>query len=186
MQTFFDSIRNSLFKKLTTDQVKGMEAIIVYWRTLDIHDDRKLAYILATAYHETAATMQPIEEFGKGKGKDYGKRLKMSRRPYTDTENLFYGRGLVQLTWYENYQKAGKLLGKDLIKNPELMLDMNNSVIVLVQGMITGFFTGKKLSHYFTARMTAPKLARRIINGNDKSDLIAQHYAKFLIALNTL
>ncbi len=29
--------------------------------------------MLATVYHETAKTMQPIEEYGRGVGRDYGK-----------------------------------------------------------------------------------------------------------------
>lgn len=182
-ETFFKKIRLSLFKKLNQSQVEGLEAFIDYWQKLDIYDNRKLAYILATVYHETATTMQPIEEFGKGRGKIYGKRIKMSGKPYTDTQNLFYGRGHVQLTWYENYQKAGKFLGKNLIEKPEIMLQLDDSVIVSVQGMLTGMFTGKDLSDYFNSRLTAPKQARRIINGADCADKIAGYYTLFLSAL---
>lgn len=182
-ELFFKKIRLSLFKKLNQSQVEGIEAFLDYWQSLDIHDSRKLAYILATVYHETAGTMQPIEEFGKGKGKPYGKRVKMSGKPYTDTQNLFYGRGHVQLTWYENYEKAGKFLDKNLIEKPEIMLQLKDSVTVSVQGMITGMFTGKDLNDYFNIRLTAPKQARRIINGLDCADKIAGYYSLFLSAL---
>lgn len=180
---FFTQIRTSLFKKLTTLQVEGMEAIIDYWQTKDLYDNRKIAYILATVYHETAATMQPIEEYGKGRNKPYGKRLKMSRKPYADTENIFYGRGFVQLTWYENYEKAGKLLNRDLISEPELMLEVKYSAQVAIEGMLSGMFTGKKLSDYFNSRQTAPVQARRIINGTDKADKITNYYKLFLAAI---
>ena len=53
-------------------------------------DLRWLAYILATDYHETAYTMQPIEEYGKGAGYDYGE-------PDPVTGEIYFGTGLVQL-----------------------------------------------------------------------------------------
>lgn len=182
--TFFSKIREYLFKSFSQGQVDGLDAFLDYWRGLGINDKRQLAYILATVYHETATTMQPIEEYGKGKGKPYAKRIKMNRKPYTNTENIFYGRGHVQLTWYENYQKAGKLLGKDLINNPELMLDLSDSVTVACQGMLTGLFTGKKLSNYFTPKLSDPRNARRIINGLDCSDKIVTYYKLFYAALS--
>ena len=42
------------------------------WTPALADDLRWLAYMLATTFHETARTMQPIEEYGKGKGKTYG------------------------------------------------------------------------------------------------------------------
>jgi hypothetical protein len=58
-----------------------------------------LAYVLATVYHETASTMEPIEEYGKGAGHSYGE-------PDPETGQVYDGRGYVQLTWKDNYQKA--------------------------------------------------------------------------------
>ncbi|MEE4406756.1 hypothetical protein [Enterobacter mori] len=58
-----------------------------------------LAYVLATTYHETAFTMQPIEEYGKGAGHPYGE-------PDPETGLAYYGRGYVQLIWKDNYQKV--------------------------------------------------------------------------------
>src|SRR5689334_1254801 len=97
-KTFYDTIRPSLFKGTLTDkQVEGMEAIFDEWEKQALTDTRWLAYILATAFHETARTMQPIEEFGKGKGRDYGKKLKMGggpgkRIPYITPDKIYYGR----------------------------------------------------------------------------------------------
>lgn len=182
-EVFFDKIRKSLFKKLNQKQAEGIKAFLDYWHTLNIDDNRKLAYILATVYHETAFTMQPIEEFGKGKGKPYGTKIKMNGKPYIDTDNIFYGRGHVQLTWYDNYLKAGKLLSADLISNPEIMLNLKESVIVTTQGMLTGMFTGKRLSDYFNGRTTSPRQARRIVNGLDCAAKIAGYYSLFLSAL---
>lgn len=180
---FFGEIRKTLFKNgLSQSQVDGLNSL------LDVLENSKIgvnhaAYMLATAYHETAATMQPIEEYGKGKGRDYGRRLKMSRQPYAASFPIYYGRGYVQLTWYENYEKAGKKLGLDLLQQPELALVAEHAAAIMIFGMAEGWFTGKKLDDYigdYTANYTA---ARRIINGTDKAEKIAAEAAAFELAL---
>lgn len=177
-KSFYDTIRPTLFNgKISESQFKGLEAILSEYSRLCVNDVRKLAYILATAYHETAKTFQPIAEYGKGKNYDYGKKLKMSRKPYTTPDKLYYGRGFVQLTWYENYAAMGKQLGLDLLNNPDLLLTLKPSIDVMFFGMTKGMFTGRKLSDYFTADKTDWVNARKIINGLDAAERIAG-YAK--------
>lgn len=182
---FFDTVRKSLFSgKLNNGQVEGMSAVLDEWDTGKWQNDlNRLAYMFATAYHETAFTMQPIEEYGKGKGRPYGKCLCMSRKPYTDTKNLFYGRGLVQLTWYENYKLAGDRVGVDLIHYPEKACELAIAVEIMFHGMFEGWFTGKKLSDYFNDKVVDFTKARKIINGLDKAELIASYARKFRSAL---
>ena len=51
----------------TYHQVDGMNYILDTWEDAPPSDDlRWLAYALATTYHETAATMLPIAEYGYG------------------------------------------------------------------------------------------------------------------------
>lgn len=182
---FFDAVRSNLFGGvLDQSQVDGHNAILDVWEADWADGDlRWLAYMLATTYHETARTMQPIEEYGKGRGHPYGKRLKMSGVAYNDTENLFYGRGDVQLTWYENYEKAGKKLGQDFINHPELVMRPDNSAAIMFNGMTEGWFTGKKLADYFNQDAADWVNARRIINGLDKAELIASYGRKYFDAL---
>ena len=183
---FYDLIRQSLFGgKLTAKQVQGIEAIIDEYslRAAHMQDLRWLAYILATTFHETGKTMAPVEEIGKGRGHDYGQHLKLSRKPYSTKLPLYYGRGMVQLSWYENYELAGKKLGIDLLNHPELALDLNISTKILFSGMIEGWFTGKKLQDYFSAEKEDWANARRIINGTDKAELVADYAKKFYEAL---
>ncbi|WP_343314413.1 glycoside hydrolase family 19 protein [Brucella sp. BE17] len=125
----------------------------------------QMAYVLATAYHETAHTMKPIIERG-------GEKYLRSKNYYP-----FFGRGYVQITWRENYVKAGKALGADFVKKPELLLKAEYAAPILIVGMIEGWFTGKKLSDYITLQKSDFKGARRIVNGTDRADLIAG-YAK--------
>lgn len=176
---FFGQIRG-LFGRISQSQVDGLNSLLDAVGGCLINE---AAYMLATAYHETAHTMQPIEEYGKGRGKDYGKRLKMSRKPYSDTLPLYYGRGYVQLTWYENYEKAGKKVGVDLLNEPGLALSAPIAAKIMREGMLEGWFTGKKLSDYVGLRTADYVGARRIINGTDKANLIADYAVAFELAL---
>lgn len=183
---FFDNIRSQLFDgRLTQKQVNGLTAILNEWEANNAkQDDRWLAYMLATTHHETDRTMSPIEEYGKGKGRKYGKRIKMNGKAYTNTTNIFYGRGFIQLTWYENYEKAGKKLKADFIKNPKLTLDLKYATPIMFLGMIEGWFTGKKLSQYFNTTKEDWTNARRIINGTDKANLIASYAKKYYSSIS--
>ena len=176
---FFIQIR-SLFGRMSQSQVEGLNSLLDAVGGCLINE---AAYMLATAYHETAHTMQPIEEYGKGRRYDYGKRLKMSRKPYSDTLPIYYGRGYVQLTWYENYDKAGRLLKLDLLRQPELALQADVAAKIMREGMIEGWFTGKKLNDYVGLRTADYVGARRIINGTDKANLIAGYAVAFELAL---
>jgi len=139
---------------------------------------QQIAYVLATAYHE--CKLIPCDEIGKGKGKPYGKKIKYNRTTYSMPDKLYFGRGFVQLTWYELYERFGKLLGVDLLNSPELALQPLIATEILVLGMYRGLFTGAKLDRYINANKTDYLSARKIINGTDKSELIKGYALKFL------
>lgn len=188
--SFYKKVKVAFFGgKLSQSQVDGMESILNEWeKTCPKGDIRHLAYILATTYHETAATMAPIEEYGRGAGRKYGKKIKMSGQTYDKPDKVFYGRGYVQLTWYENYEKMGALLKIDLLNHPEYALNPYWAAKIMFEGMLTaasakGDFTGKHLDQYFNKTTEDPINARRIINGLDQAAKIAAHYHKFLNAL---
>ena len=188
-QVFFDEIRHSLFSdRITQNQIDGLNFKLAAWEKSGLTDIRWLAYMLATSYHETAKTMQPIEEYGRGKGRPYGQKLRHDGKPYAFPDKLYYGRGDVQLTWYENYEAMGKLLGIPLLEQPELALVPEISAKIMIEGMTRGKsnrgdFTGASLENYFSATKDDPVHARRIINGLDKANLIAGYHDKFLTAI---
>lgn len=126
------------------------------------------AYVLATAYHETAHTMKPVKE---------AYWLSESWRKKNLRYYPWYGRGFVQITWEENYIKAGKELDLDLTTDPDRVMEPDISADIAVLGSRDGWFTGKKLSDYITLQKSDFVNARRIINAMDKADLIAG-YAK--------
>ena len=161
---FYSQLRATLVKGgLNQAQVDGFEAILDEWEKRNLTDLRWLAYIMATAWHETAQRMQPIEEFGRGRGKAYAP--------------TYYGRGFVQITWERNYARLSDVIDVDLVTYPEKALEMDNAIQILFEGMIDGLFTGKALSDYFDKNADW-RGARAIVNGKDRAAEIAGYAQK--------
>jgi len=201
---FFAAVRTSLFSgRLSTNQVNGMEAILVEWQAKPF-DQRWLAYVLATAYHETDNTMCAISEnlnystsgllatFGKyftpAQASAYARQPeRIANRAYANRMGngseasgdgwRYRGRGLAQITGHDNYLKYG------IADHPDLALDPTKAVEILFDGMINGRFTGRKLADYFSGTATDWVGARKIINGTDRAADIAVYAKKFLAAL---
>lgn len=183
-KVFYDFVRNLPFGgRISPDQFGGLEKILDYKEANHPDMDvRWLAYILATVFHETARTMQPVREtlatsdaqaiarlnaaYKKG-------TLKVSKPYWVDG---YFGRGLVQVTFKENYDKFG-------ISNPADALTWEVALDVLFTGMIEAKFTKYRLSQFFNAKNDDPKGARKIVNGTDKATLIAEYHKNFLDAL---
>ena len=180
---FYDAVRASLFAgAMNQSQVDGMTALLDYAEQVGC-DDRHLAYILATTFHETAQTMQPIAEYGKGKGKPYG----VPDGPYNQ---VYYGRGFVQLTWYQNYDKQDKKLKLNgaLVKNADLALDLQLATQIIFGGMYDGDFTGVGLPKYITVSKPPDDTtdfynARKIVNGLDCATQIQGYAQQFANAI---
>jgi putative chitinase len=178
---YFDSVRGSLFSgHMNQDQVDGQNALLD-WNEQLAWDDRWLAYLMATTYHETALTMQPIAEYGKGKGKPYG----VPDGPYNQ---IYYGRGFVQLTWYDNYVKQDAKLGFNgaLVRDADRALDLVAATKIIFGGMADGDFTGVGLPKYINDSQTDFYNARKIVNGLDQASTIQGYAVKFLNAITHL
>jgi putative chitinase len=179
---YFDSVRPLFGGQLTQRQVDGQNYLLDVWEAHFDQSREWLAYALATVFHETAQTMVPLEEYGRGSGKSYG-------QPVGPYEQVYYGRGHVQLTWEANYMNGETFLkqryGIDvpMHRYPGRMLEDEPSALVLYDGMIHGWFTGVGLPQYFNATLEDPRNARKIVNGLDQADLIASYYWTFKAAL---
>lgn len=206
-QAFFNSFRDSLFSgNLKQSQVDGLNDILNASKNLPI---RHRAYVLATAYHETGLAMSPnVENLNYTNAsriravwpsrfpsvaaaqpyvrnpnglanKVYNGRL--GNRPGTDDGWNYRGRGQVHLTGLDNYAKAGKLLGIDLVSSPDLALRRDISSKILASGMEHGWFTGKRLTDYYEYVDM-----RRVVNGTDQAEKIASYAMKFEAALKLI
>jgi len=193
LRKFFDACRVGVMgPTLDNDEVSGATAILEAMQGLPI---AWCAYALATAWHETAHTLQPIKEFG---GPNYffrrydikGQNPRLARQLGNTVPGdgvQFAGRGYVQLTGRANYAKAAAKLNVQLIGNPDLAMDRNVAADILRHGMREGWFTGKSFQSYLPAAGLATaaqfQAARRIINGTDKASLIAGYAVSFQDAL---
>lgn len=190
---FFDACRAGVMgPELDNDEVSGANAILTACMGLPV---AWVAYALATAFHETAHTLQPIKEFG---GRNYffrrydiqGQNPRLARQLGNTVPGdgvQFAGRGYVQLTGRANYAKAATKLDVPLIGNPDLAMQPQVAADILRHGMREGWFTGKSFQSYLPAAGLATaaqfQAARRIINGTDKQALIAKYAMQFQAAL---
>ncbi|MFS8052067.1 hypothetical protein QD357_04495 [Rhizobium sp. BR 317] len=201
---FFAALRSSLFRgRLSQNQANGMEAILDAWEE-SLCDVRWLSYMLATAYHETDNTMCAVVEnlnysaaglkvtfpkyFTAAQAVIYARQpQRIANRAYASRMGngdeasgdgwRYRGRGLVQITGYDNYAKYS------LSEEPDKALDPAKAVEILFDGMINGRFTGKKLADHFNATVTDWTGARKIINGSDRATDIADYAKSFAAAI---
>jgi hypothetical protein len=197
----FFTTAKPLFGRYDQMQVEGINKILDAFDANDFKFDEE-AYVTATAYWESAHTMQPVREtlansddqaiarldaaWAKG-------QLKWVKTPYWRRDSsgkAWFGRGLVQLTFKSNYAKLSPYVGVDLVANPDAALDDEIAIKIMIQGMKLGLFTGKDLGDYFDGIDESDaedfreyKAARKIINGTDKDDEIAHIAMQFEKAL---
>jgi hypothetical protein len=198
--TFYAYVRRApAGGRLTQSQVDGFETVLGACREAALSDEQT-AYVLATAWHETGGTMQPVKE-AHGRTADQAiarlenawaaGRLPQVSTPYWRRDadgKAWFGRGYVQITHRENYQRMADVLGVDLVGRPELAIDPEIAADILVVGMVRGLFASDasgshSLGRYFTELSADPVGARRIVNGTDKAQLIRDHWLHFLAAL---
>lgn len=187
---FFEAVRPMFGGSLTQSQVDGFNTIFEAWAKVGNRDIRHLAYILATAKHETGDMMQPVKETTSPRNPNPSdakvkeiltKAWKAGKLTWVKSDywsSGWFGRGFVQLTWRDNYVKAGEKLGIDLVSDPSKAMIPEVSALILIRGMQEGWFTGRKLSDVGDFLE-----ARRIVNGTDKAGQIASYANAFLSAL---
>lgn len=143
----------------------------------------EIAYNLATSGLETAHWYQPIREGATRSGPNFtdeqaqrAVRNAMARglikHDYVTPINgrSYYGRGLVQITWLDNYKKFEKLTGKPLVANPDLALEWDTALFIMYEGINKGLFRRKKFAEFVPAGTVPTQqryaAARDIVNGD--------------------
>ncbi len=182
-KVFMAQIKSLYGGSFKQSQVEGIDAI------LDEAEKRRtprrwLAYMFATAYHETGKTMQPVREtFADTDDKAIArleKAFKDGKLPWVKTPywrkdangKSWLGRGLVQLTHKDNYDKFG-------IINPTDAMVMATAIKIMFDGMEHGAFTGAKLSDFLNRPTPDYVNARKIINGLERAALVAGYATEF-------
>ena len=181
---FFDSVKSLFGGVMRQSQVDGINRVLAATEGLPL---RHRAYILATVHHETGPASSPLhwtprrEIWGPTKAQLGYEGSKDLGNTVPGDGKRFMGRGYVQLTGRRNYEKASRLLGCNLLANPDLAMDPDTAAKILVSGMRDGWFTGKKL-----ADCDSYVNMRRIVNGQDKAALIAGYAEAYEKALRAM
>lgn len=183
---FFDRIRAKPFGgSLKPETVKGVSAVLDEWERRKLTNLWWLADMLATVLGECGRNMLPVREGFKETDAQSRAYVRGKGYKYAAIVNgqAYYGRGLVQLTWEANYRSMAKILGIDLLGNPDLALQPEVAAQIMFEGMIRGTFTSKKLADFDFTTRTGRVQARRIINILDRADELADYCEAFHAAL---
>lgn len=174
--------------RLSKSQVEGIEGILEGFITHGDGREKTLAYALATTVRETGSKMVPVRE-GFAKTDTGARRIVRNRKygkPAGPYGHVYYGRGRVQETWYENYLQTSQLTGIDFVKYPDKRLDPVIDAEILFSGLIDGRWNGRRkgIAHYLpTNGRDDLKNARRTVNITDHWQEIGRYYRAFLKAI---
>ncbi|MBN5052032.1 peptidoglycan-binding protein [Stenotrophomonas maltophilia] len=141
---------------LTRDQ--SVEMIVRTCIDNGITDHRQIAYVLATAQHESRDFAAPEE--------DWGRKQAVDLRYFGGEE--YFGRGFAHLTHVNNYERLGEALGmgRELVEHPQRAAEAEIATKVLVVGMRDGMF-GARLSDNVNANHVDYRQARASVNGGE-------------------
>lgn len=171
---------------LSTANVIGFELFLTEGERQTLPIDQ-FAYILATVWWETGKTMQQMREaFWVSHDPVIAEAWRKKHLRYYP----YYGRSYPQFTWQRNYQCATDTWNKkyrgdgpeiDFVENPDAIMDPRYGVPLTFDAMREGWFTERKLSDYLdgidesdAADLAEFKLARKVVNGNDRATEIGK------------
>ncbi len=148
---------------LTRDQ--SVELLVRTALEYGVTDRRQIAYIVATAQHET-------DNFATSR--EYDGPNQAIRNGYGGGEN-YYGRGYVQVTHDRNYDRMATTLGDPRIRtNPDIVAqEATLGAQTTVVGMSRGLYTGVGLDRYINSQNADYIDARAVVNGTDRAAHIA-------------
>ena len=164
-------------RPLNAEQLASVAEIERAFKEHGDGDQRKLAYMLAMAFHESK--LRPIKE---NKDKPGSLIWEKYQKKYWHTG--YYGRGFVQITHEDNYRIVGKRLNIPLAENPDLALIPHHAADILVVGMLEGLFTGARLGNYVNSKRAWYYKARatvgsKFVAGED----VAQKIKNYTLAI---
>jgi predicted chitinase len=156
-----------------------LSLIIQVCRQHGITDKSQIAYVLASAHHESGLGRLMVE---RASGKAYEGRRDLGNLTPGDGPR-YKGRGYVQITGRRNYTRYARLLGVDLVGQPTRAAVPAIAAQILAHGMRHGTFTGRRLAGFGADGSYDFVNARRIVNGLDRAQLIAAIARRYRAAL---
>ncbi|MBD2768079.1 S8 family serine peptidase [Hymenobacter sp. BT664] len=178
-------------EKVNSEALPHLALILKECRFYGVTDKSHVAYILASAHHESGVGKSLSEKYN-GNADNYfnGKYQGRLGNDQPGDGSRFRGRGYVQLTGRVNYARYTDILSAtrftvDLIGNPVQAAEPSVAAPILVHGLVNGRFTGKSLADFGTDGDFKFKGARAIVNGDVAKNgpaiaAIARRYRKLL------
>jgi hypothetical protein len=155
---------------------KSVAALIAAARAKQL-SNAQIAYVLATAEHESDS-FKTLEEYSSGT--QYEGRADLGNTKPGDGAR-FKGRGYVQLTGRLNYTRYSEIAGLQLARLPIIVMNWPAlSVFIIVDGMLRGVYTGRRLADFVNNIKQDFFNARQVINGHDRAEKIADQASDWL------
>ncbi|GEM_PF-846736 len=177
-EKFYSAYRERFGEIKSQRTVDGLNYILDRFDTeTRLKNIPQFSYILATAKHESGKRVnrvwtefQPVKETRELAGSP--RRANQDRYWFTG----YYGRGLVQTTWEDNYLTVGNACGVgDLfVKEPALLLEPKWAYEALLIGMTKGLYRKDEndkphtLDRYINDHASDFYNAREIVNGDKR------------------
>ena len=137
----------------------------------------QIAYVLATAEYESDS-FKTLEEYSSGT--QYEGRADLGNTKPGDGAR-FKGRGYVQLTGRLNYTRYSEISGLQLARLPIIVMNWPAlSVFIIVDGMLRGVYTGRRVADFVNSTKQDFFNARQVINGHDRAEKIADQASDWL------
>jgi hypothetical protein len=167
-----------------TNFINSLKKVLQFASNDDrINSINHLAYLLATAKIESDYSLERWESdyvCGKAGVRYRDKPCKSAINYYCSTQGgkqdyckgkpldkrglPYFGRGLIQITWKENYKKYGDKIGVNLVDNPEKVFIPENSYNIAVEFLIDKKGSSKKSTFDWVDEGNLTQ-ARRSVNG---------------------
>ena len=162
--------------------IDGAVRIVTYGYA-NKYSTAEIAFNLAQAEHETGRWMAPIREGCSRQGPAgtdaqareaiaSALRKGLIKLDYLTAVNgqSYYGRGLIQITWKDNYAKFERITGRPLVGRPDLALEWPVALGIMYKGINLGVFRKAKFSDFITGvpTVSAYASARNIVNGDTR------------------
>lgn len=171
-------VANAVLSDLRSVARRTVPLILAECIANGVTDRGKIAYILATAEHESHLG-NLMTEIGD---EDY------FSRSYDPPSNVarqlgniekgdgprYRGRGFVQITGRRNYTEWTSRLRVDLVNQPEMATIPRIAAKILVIGMMQGTFTTAALGEFVDGNNRDFVEARQVVNDHDRAEHIAE------------
>lgn len=171
-------VQNAVLPELRKIARRTVPLILAECIANGVTDKGKIAYILATAEHEShlGNLMTEIGDeayFSRSYDPPSGVAQALGNIQKGDGPR-YRGRGFVQITGRRNYTDWANRLNVDLVNQPEIATLPQTAARILVIGMIKGTFTGAALGEFVAGNNRDFVNARQVVNGHDRAEHIAE------------